>query len=406
MIITKNGIHVDIGINSKLIVKKREAGDVTFTIKNNIRYNIPVAEEISDEVKTELLEMITILEDMLLPIREGAESVFGKEYVTYEIPETVFRKESPHRCFDRTFTINVLIPELTVENEYGANTKIRNLAMRTSILNYRKDSITFSHVFGMRYTLSFREKLKDYGHSHLRGTPGIFDTFCLGRSELSACINLSLPYTSIDYFFSLMRSLAETESISGTPYRHLSETIDVRQALNCIIAGNRRITLPTVTNTSVALTIRAAVADGTQFPLDITQIGDNGGNIVLNDGAVDELKAILIKYAPNSLKISNVENDSNIMNEANIRRNLGIGTSLALINSSSESFMFNGTTYNKQEICADEEESKLISVEDNKSSKSKVESKLVLEDATLCALLTKVKIVINNRLEYEPRWSI
>lgn len=408
MIVTKNEIHVDVGINSKLIVTKlgedqSKVGNISFRIKNNIEYTAPTAtDDMSDDVKSELLEMIALIEAALSPIREGCEFVFGEEYVTYDIELKIINKFNAWKSLQHLI-ISILIPELPVENEYGLSTKIRNLAMRTCVATYTSSHISFSFVQGQRYTLSFREKYKDYGHSHLRGTSPGFDHFCLGRSELSMCINSTLPHSSIDYFFGLMRSLADTESIAGTPYRHISEIIDVRQTLNAIISGSVVNQLPVVTASTVASTIKNAVDAGVQFPLEIKQIGDNGGEIILRDDATEELKSILTQYAPDSLKVSIIKKVDQGMTADNIRKRLGISSYRPSLNP----LMFNNVNYKTQEICADEAELKIIVPKVDKTAvKSKDDSKLVLEDVTLNTLLGRVKTIINNKLEYEPRWDI
>lgn len=125
--------------------------------------------------------------------------------------------------------IMVYFPSVTITNEYGASTTVKDLYMKV-IIGGMGNTIELE---GNRSTYTTKQLLVGYRHSHLntldRFHPSIFGHFCTGSGPINGIMNnLRIKYDEMDwrlYCYELNR-LVSVESIAGTPYVRLESMSD------------------------------------------------------------------------------------------------------------------------------------------------------------------------------------
>ena len=133
--------------------------------------------------------------------------------------------------------IMVYFPSVTITNEYGASTTVKDLYMKV-IIGGMGNTIELE---GNRSTYTMKQLLVGYRHSHLntldRSSPQIFGYFCTGSGPINGIMNnLRIKYDEMDwrlYCYELNR-LVSVESIAGTPYVRLESMSDNNARSICI----------------------------------------------------------------------------------------------------------------------------------------------------------------------------
>lgn len=130
------------------------------------------------------------------------------------------------KSFDnKMFNYQIIIhfPEITITNEKLSHL-IRDMYVR---LFFRPNCTFFPRIQGMRTTLSEKEFLSHYIHSHLPGLSSSiieFNDFCTGIGEINQVLALlNTRYRSADFMMLLMhiKNFLEWESKEGRPYMYI-----------------------------------------------------------------------------------------------------------------------------------------------------------------------------------------
>ena len=154
-----------------------------------------------------------------------------------EIPND-FWESAIKRAYDSVYANNVSrkrpyimvhFPCVTVTNEFGSSTTIKDLFMKTIL----SDIGNYVGLLGNRSTYTRKQLISGYIHSHLprlaEGSPQSFSSFCTGRGPINTVkSSLLRKYDEMDwqlYCYELNR-LVSVESITGTPYIRLDEMRD------------------------------------------------------------------------------------------------------------------------------------------------------------------------------------
>ena len=116
----------------------------------------------------------------------------------------------------------IRFPEYTLTSESGKKHVIRNLFVRFHMdhkLRY------YGGFMGLRTTYTEAEWVSDYAHSHLHGRALDWLDFCTGSGPINIIItDLKDKFDLNKFIFFLhnVKSYVAWESISGTPYRYIS----------------------------------------------------------------------------------------------------------------------------------------------------------------------------------------
>ena len=123
--------------------------------------------------------------------------------------------------------IVVHFPIVTIVNEFGSNTTVKDLYMKTWIT----DIGTYTgELVGMRTTFTRKQIASRYIHSHIHklsyDDPESFNHFCTGHGPINSVMtNLCHGFDEMDwqvYCYELNR-LVSVESVAGTPYIRMDE---------------------------------------------------------------------------------------------------------------------------------------------------------------------------------------
>lgn len=126
-------------------------------------------------------------------------------------------------------------PKVTIRNSKNLSMELVNLYFKIP-LKYIKEKGTLSVQGGLKGTrseLSYKEYLRHYTHSHLdSGGLNGFTNVCLGNSDLRDIISdLSVDdvsrsdFMTFELFANMLYSLAEWESLEGTPYNYIKDVL-------------------------------------------------------------------------------------------------------------------------------------------------------------------------------------
>lgn len=127
--------------------------------------------------------------------------------------------------FDSTITILIYYPEITITNEFGRSTIIKDVYIKLNV-DYSGKLINSFYINRATYTI--KEYASCYVHSHAprldQANPTIFRTMCLGSGPIIRTINNLINNFNKDFWqlfcFELHKYL-QTESLSGGPYIRL-----------------------------------------------------------------------------------------------------------------------------------------------------------------------------------------
>ena len=128
------------------------------------------------------------------------------------------------------FDIIIHFPEIKITNSLEHEHVIKDIFVKFNIscIDERDDDSKYIiHFFGARTTLSLKEFISTYGHSHLPNhSLCTFNGFCLGSSDFGTLIQTvqfdPTPENWYLLFFSVENYL-NWESLEGGPYRRMSQ---------------------------------------------------------------------------------------------------------------------------------------------------------------------------------------
>ena len=161
-------------------------------------------------------------------------------------------------------SIWIHFPEFTITNSKGDSHNIRDLFVILDITVYSENiKILGDRLRGFRTTLTYKELVSGYQHSHLYPRNDYFSdfddnmylgNFCLGTSEIGDLIQIinNEPFDEgvFELFLVLLKDVFKWESLEGTPYigmRNISsyrnskkefriESSMLEEAVNCILS--------------------------------------------------------------------------------------------------------------------------------------------------------------------------
>ena len=159
-----------------------------------------------------------------------AKEVFGDNYY--------FNKEGKYIVF--------LFPEIIIQNSQKQSHTIKELYI---IITF-KNNYLIKDILGTRGQINSQEKRNDYLHSHLNRYEG---SFCLGASlirELKYELREEFNNESFESLIYHLESLAEWESLEGTPYRRIRDIkpINNYEYLSTYSTSNLQFKIETLLN--------------------------------------------------------------------------------------------------------------------------------------------------------------
>lgn len=166
--------------------------------------------------------------------------------------ENPFKKEGWKK--ETPFTLEFVIhyPEILITNRDNKKHLIRDLYIKL-IPTFSSTGLSFNNFKGKRMTASKREIVSSYQHSHLPGREYTWDIenedsnfnyrgFCLGESEIKqALIMLSSSFSENKFklFLLQLEEYLNYESIEGTPYKNIENTIGGGKVKKLSLSGRR-----------------------------------------------------------------------------------------------------------------------------------------------------------------------
>lgn len=117
----------------------------------------------------------------------------------------------------------LLYPEINITNTLGHKHLIRDLIVAVPLTV--KGAINRMELFGLRTTMTDQERAANYNHSHLSGSTGRAQPFCLGSKEFPnymARLNRVLLAEEFELFLVNLKEYLSWESIEGRPYTLIS----------------------------------------------------------------------------------------------------------------------------------------------------------------------------------------
>lgn len=181
------------------------------------------------EKKYNLNALYTVLEK-LYPERWEANIITNVYYEPIYYKDNKKRKKDIGNNFDIRFWLhnitsdcNIIIhfPEIEITDGTNKHT-IKDLYVQLEI-ELKRDYLDLN-LYGIRGSVSSKEALSNYGHSHFCGINQKFSSFCLGSGPLSNYKTILSGWNSEDweYYFILLNDYLKWESIEGTPYRYIA----------------------------------------------------------------------------------------------------------------------------------------------------------------------------------------
>lgn len=126
-------------------------------------------------------------------------------------------------CNYKTAYIIVHFPEFTITNELEETHTIKDMYVRITV---NEDKTICPGIQGQRSTLTDKEYISDYTHSHLFGGHECYSSFCLGTGPIKNTL-LSLVDSGSDDLWLLfcgeLEEFLKVESLSGGPYKKISD---------------------------------------------------------------------------------------------------------------------------------------------------------------------------------------
>ena len=143
------------------------------------------------------------------------------DYISQLLPYKRLNKKND------SFTVLIHYPEITITNSADHKHNIKNLFV---ILRFYQGKL-IRDIYGFRTTLSFKEYLIGYKHSHLSSSTDMqkIKQFCTGEGSFNESLNMvkatsrngNLNEVLFESFIYNLKQYVSWESVEGVPYKYM-----------------------------------------------------------------------------------------------------------------------------------------------------------------------------------------
>lgn len=224
---------------------------IKYSKEINLKYKEKNFPKRLDQQSIDLTYKLWDIVEEILPGQCDIQLEFYPSYIEHINTYGHNTAQNVHTVFDKfkVSNINIIIhyPEISIRNSKEETHTIKDIFVRISISlhkknYYNRDNIEYEihTIEGVRSTVSYKEYISDYAHSHLPRKPWLtmnngghlnFNNFCTGEGDIDKTIkivqedlNENKSNSTFEDFRLLLLQIQpflEWESLEGTPYMNI-----------------------------------------------------------------------------------------------------------------------------------------------------------------------------------------
>ena len=292
--------------------------------------------------------------------------------------DTVLKSIFPEELFElelkengKQLDVTIRFPELLLTSENGLTHTLRDLFVKIPMI-YLSGNIRLGQLRYARTTFEVKEVISSYVHSHLNSGcfSGFSSNFCYGSTVFSAFLNTARSSFDIRDLYVFLQNLTDFlkwESISGTPYKYISNLGDpYRWSSN-----TQSVQLPSETIYSVVENVYKEVISKINFSDEIYEF--DGENITFTERFYAYMISLIREACPKELFFQRNRTGMSVTTSDSLDR-----SSCERINGTESDIIFKGARVKYKILGIDDEEDDETSY-DNKFPHHFIEGEVLMK---------------------------